>query len=326
MKKRVRMAACLLVLLTVALGAAGEAGIELAALPGTVRVRPTGTVQGSASAEIAAAKGEVESFQVVVTAVGGNLKWVKAKVSALSDGTHTLPAECVRIFREEFVPIRQPGYGATEPPGFVPDPLVPFLNPYTGEAIGAARWDSKKGKMLPGRFGGSDFAVWEGRHQPLWVDVAVPADAAPGVYSGTFSARAEGVDVVTLPVTVEVWDFALPAGPTHENHFGGFGRVAGYHGLKANSEAFQRIEDRYNEMIAAHRINPAIPKRLFPAVKEDGTADFTAVDQGLTEFVAKYHVTNLEIPRAPFGDKLGADSEKTKNYYRTWYAYLESKG
>jgi len=37
-------------------------------------------------------------------------------------------------------------------------------------------------------------------------------------------------------------------------------------------------------------------------------------------------VTNIDIPRAPFGDITGANREKAINFYRSWYAYLASKG
>ena len=52
---------------------------------------------------------------------------------------------------------------------------------------------------------------------------------------------------------------------------------------------------------------------------------FSGVDR-ISTFVERFHVTNLEIPRAPFGDVLGADREKAKNFMRSWYAYLDSKG
>ena len=50
---------------------AGAATIRLKALPATVRVRQEGPVGGADTADIFGARGEWESFQVVVTAMGG---------------------------------------------------------------------------------------------------------------------------------------------------------------------------------------------------------------------------------------------------------------
>lgn len=303
-----------------------ETAIRLQAVPGTVRVRPEGPFEGAGSVLIAAARNEVESFQVVVSAVGGNLTGVDASVSPLrnADGAE-IPAENIELFRVAFVPVRHSAPRAVEPPGLVPDPLVPFKNPYTGEPLRAPKWSGRE--LAGGRFGGTGFSVWEGQQQPVWVDVTVPKETPAGVYTGSFRVTAQGAEPVDIPVRLEVWDFTLPDGPTHENHFGGFHYAARYLGLDASSEEFATIEDRYIAMMAAHRINPPIPSRLLPSVTDDGTIQVDdGTDQRFTEFVELHHLTNIQVPRAPFGDVLGANREKAKNFYRSWYAYLEQKG
>lgn len=305
---------------------AAETTLSLAGAPPTVRVRPGEAFQGAAAVHIGSARGEYESFQVVVTAVGGNVRGVQAEVSPLTnaDGA-VLPAEGVVLYREVYVPVRYSSPRATRAPGWIADPLVPFKNPYTGEAIQGPRWEGNQ--RVGARFGGGGFDVWQDQHQPLWVDVHVPAEAAAGTYAGTVKVSAQDAAAVEIPIEVVVWDFVLPAGPTHENHFGGVTRVAAYHKLDPNSEAFYTLEDRYIQMMADHRINPPLPDRFRPKPGETGAIVVDeALDQKISEFVARYHVTNLEVSRAPFGDPLGADREKALNYYRSWYAYLESKG
>ncbi len=299
--------------------------IELAALPGTVRVRQEGPMQGAPAATISAARNEYESFQVVVTARDGSLQDVQAEVSGLrSAGGAEIPSANVSLYREVFVPVRHSAPRATEAPGLIADALVPFVNPYTGKPIPEPRW---RGSERQGpRFGAVGFEVWQDMHQPLWVDVYVPKDAAPGVYEGTVRVTA-GDATAELPVTLTVWDFVLPDGPTHENHFGGIGPVAAYHGLDAKSEAFVQLEDRYAQMMAEHRINPPLPGSLHPTISDDGTAVFDSdTDAAITQFVNRYHVTNIEIPRAPFGDITDANRDKAVRFYRSWYAYLASKG
>ncbi len=300
--------------------------LEAWGLPSTVRVRPADAVEGSGSVAIDAAKNETESFQIAVIARGGLIADARVEMGALQNGDYAIPPGNIRLYRAEYVPLRRVGFKATEGPGLVPDPLVPFVDPYTGSPVGKARWNSEERKLQPGRFGGDRFDVWQGQNQVVWVDVMVPGDAPAGAYTGAVRVSADGVDAVELPVNLRVWDFALPDGPTHENHFGGVDRIAGYLGMDQDAEDFHRIEERYGAMLAEHRINPALPRRLWPAIQEDGTADFSAVEPGISEFVERFHVTNLEIPRAPFGDVLGADREKALNFFRSWYAYLESKG
>jgi len=326
MRSRALTIPILLALLVLGDCALAQGTIRLTALPGSVRVRQEGPVEGADAIEIAGARGEYESFQVVVTALGGHLTGVDAELSPLAnEANKTLPAECVALYREVYIPVRHSAPRATCPPGFTPEPLVPFKNPYTGEPIPEPAWRDRK--QAGPRFGASGFEVWQDRHQPIWVDVHIPKDAAPGTYTGRFKVWAENVDPVEMPVRVTVWDFTLPDGPTHENHFGGFERVARYHGLETDSDAYFTIEDRYVEMMAAHRINPPLPRRLLPKIGDDGAALFDAdTDQRLTEFVERYHVTNIQIPRAPFADVLGADRAKAVQFYRSWYAYLAKKG
>ncbi|MCP4589859.1 MAG: hypothetical protein GY842_03885, partial [bacterium] len=58
--------------------------------------------------------------------------------------------------------------------------------------------------LYPVAMGGSvDFPADE--NQPLWFTVHVPRDAVPGVYAASVS-----IGAATLPVELEVWDFALP--------------------------------------------------------------------------------------------------------------------
>ncbi|NOR74491.1 MAG: DUF4091 domain-containing protein [Draconibacterium sp.] len=300
--------------------------IHLEALHGSELVSLTGSVSGSETVSISSARNEVESFQVVVKAQQGRLHNVDASLSLLTnEGGNTLSAECVELFCGNFVPVRTPDPRSDMKPGMWADALVPRINPYTGEPVQGPNW-SKNG-FQGERFRGRHFDVWEDQQQPFWVDVSVPKDAAPGIYTGLFTVWAENADSVNIPVEIEVWDFALPDGPTLENHFGGFARAASFYGLKADSEEFYPIEDRFIEMIAAHRIDPQLPKRLTPSVGKDGSVHFDKeLDKRIDAFVTKYHKRNIEVPRAPFRDMLGADRDKATAFYRSWYNYIERKG
>ncbi|GAJ17018.1 unnamed protein product, partial [marine sediment metagenome] len=91
---------------------------------------------GAANVNISSARNEVESFQVVVAAPKENINVVKVEVSDLigPDGSKIGKGN-IRLFREEYVRVRMSTSRAELPPGLYPDPLVPFINPITGEPI-----------------------------------------------------------------------------------------------------------------------------------------------------------------------------------------------
>ncbi len=303
-----------------------EPSIQLQSIPSTVRIGPTDDFSSKNTVSIYAAKNEFEPFQVVVTARGGNLDNINAEIGDLQGpGDSKIESENITLYREVFVPVRYSARKATLPPGWYPEPLVPFINPYTGEPVKGPRWVDRK--LENGRFGGGGFDLWENHHQPLWIDVYVPADTAAGLYKGSLRVSARNAETAEIPVELTVWDFTLPAGPTHENHFGGFHYVARYYDLQTDSAEFKALEDKYIDMMVNHRLNPPLPSRLRPSLKEDGSIQRTEQwERQLTEFVEGHHATNFEIPRAPFREMLGADREKAIHYYRSWYAYLVDKG
>ena len=202
---------------------------------------------------------------------------------------------------------------------------MPLTDPYTGDPVLDPVW--RENGLSGSPAGGARFDIWEGRQEAFWVDIRVAPDTPAGTYRGALRVETRNVGAAEIPVEVIVWDFVLPAGPSLENHFGGFERVARYHGLDPRSDSFRQLEERYIAMMAEHRLNPPLPARLRPDVADDGSAIFAPdLDGALTEFVTCYHVTNIDVPRAPFADPLDADRDKAVRYYRSWYAYLERKG
>jgi len=45
---------------------------------------------------------------------------------------------------------------------------------------------------------------------PVWIDVSVPADQAPGLYKGTIAVSAEGAEPISVPLEITVADWTLP--------------------------------------------------------------------------------------------------------------------
>jgi hypothetical protein len=131
-----------------------------------------------------------------------------------------------------------------------------------------------------------------------------------------------------LPVTVTVWDFVLPEGPTHRNHFGHVSwLIPSVFGTSEDSEEAGQIEMNYCRMMAEHRINPPIPHNLMPDVRPDGSLNIKPDKHSkLKQFLEELHVTDFQIPNAPFREILTTNRTKAINYYRDFYKYLVENG
>ena len=323
---------------------AEEKRVGLSVLGAMERIGQDQEPFGLPEAKVQAARNEVESFQVVVAARGGNLEVVKAEISDLvgEDGAR-IERRNIRLYREEYVRVRRSTRKAELPPGLYADPLVPFVNPLTGKLIepkkrSQARWGE------PSTMTGYDmFAlpleIFEGQNQPIWVDVRVPQDAPAGTYRGSFSVSTRDRLTAQVPVTLTVWDFTLPPGPAHKNHLGSFGGVAAYFDIERDSPRFREIEMAYCRSMAEHRINPPLPSYLLPEVSAEGSLKIVPERHaGLVKFINELHVTDFEIPRAPFARlphstlrddyKTIAPAERAKaqRYYREYYDYLKANG
>ena len=276
------------------------------------RIRPKDGPGPVREARIKAARNEYESFQVVVHAGEGGLKDVTAEVSDLKgEGDRMIERRHVAVFREHYLEIKTPTMKSKEAPGPLPDALIPV----------APR------PPKPPRFVGMPFSLPADLNQPLWVDVYVPKTAAPGEYSGMITISSAVQRPLTVPVTLTVWDFALPETPTLRTNFGGLGRrlLTGHAGFKPDTAAYRALERSYAEAMAAHRLCPPIPPYLRPRVGPDGAIDAKETHAGLKEWMESLHVTGFRID-LPDGDPAGKDRDRTVKYLQTMWAYLKENG
>ena len=167
------------------------------------RVGPTDAAGSGVLAEISGAKGEYESFQIVVQASGGSLQDVDVSVSDLwgPDGA-VIPSTAFTLYREHYVFVEQssPDWGGSNRPGgagWYPDALIPFNDPASGAPLSGAALDA-----VP-------FDLSAGQNQPVWVDLLIPRTAVAGQYSGTFTISSRQGSV-SGQIRVQVWNFALP--------------------------------------------------------------------------------------------------------------------
>ncbi len=171
-----------LTLLIGAFAAAGAADVWVES--SLAQVYPTSAPGPNPANEIRiyAAQGERESVQLCVR-IGADQP-IGAALDPETIGDIIPPAS-----------IRIVGYGALDRPSpraastelLLPGPLLPASDP------------------LP--------ALSPGRTTVYWLTFDIPRDTPPGVYTGRYLLRLDGVPNVRIPVRVEVFDFEMPATP-----------------------------------------------------------------------------------------------------------------
>lgn len=179
-------------------GSASAAQVWVA--PAAEKIQPQTQPPAGApsSAAIAAAQNEFESFQVVVT---GQAAGVSMGFEGLSDGKgHTITGREVVLYREALLNVTAPS-GGDGAAGMWPDALVPDVDPIAGEKRNAFPFD-----------------VPAGESRAVFVDIHAPDGTPAGVYTGVLHVN--GGVTVDVPVTLTVWDFAVPSTSTLRSAFG----------------------------------------------------------------------------------------------------------
>lgn len=320
-----------------------DSPVRLTAINSMERILQHQAPFGGAVAEIEAARNEIESFQIVVAAAGANIKVNSVTLRELvGDGGGAIGGDNIKFYRQEYVRVGKSSPRAELPPGLYPDPLVPFEHPETGNAIEPYRRekDPESGRIVVKghEVYALPFSVYNGQNQPIWVDVSVPKDAKAGVYRGVARVSADEGSA-EIPVVLRVWDFTLPDGPTHGNHFGAVQGAAALYDLKPGSEEFKKIAANYYKEFAAHRLNPPLPGELRPKVNADGSLEIDPERHAaLCEFIQKHNVTDFQIPRSSFARLPRPDGtdayktvspenrEKSLRYYRDYQKYAKDNG
>jgi len=307
------------------------------------RAIPGQSAEGSSIIDIKAAKNEYEAFQVVISAGDKNhLKNIRVSISDLEGEKGRISPDNVRLFRAENIHLRNSTPRADFGPGLFPDPLLPFLNPVSGDSIMAYHSiESPSGRQYSGaKYRAYPINLFPDQSCTIWVDVYIPTDTKAGIYKGDFRVTADGDISSVIPVTLKVWDFALPQVATHRTHLGHFSYIAKAWGIDSHSEKFREIEMRFCRELAKHRVNPPIPHSLLPDVNGDGSLIIEPErHESLRQFIEETHLVDFEVPRTRFMTNTSNSPlatpdnqsdpiaiENSKRYYREMYRYIKENG
>ncbi len=158
---------------------------------------------GSPVITMAGSGRETVSFQLFISASSkAALSHVSVNVSPLT-GAGTLTSDNtgksdVTRYLEGYVP-----YSGLNPDvptqvqanGQMPDPLIPFYDPYDPGNPAVA----------------TPFNVQANTTQGVWVNISIPANQRPGNYTGRVTISGNGIARTTIPLHLTVWSGSLPA-------------------------------------------------------------------------------------------------------------------
>jgi len=167
----------------------------------------------SSPVELWAARGEYESFQIVISAGTDEVDDTNVESFDLtSPAGSRIASSAFAFFREHYVYISKssPDLGSGNRPlksGWYPDALIPQLDPETHAPT-------------KGRLASFPFRTDPGENQPIWVDLHVPLDADPGVYTANLKIVSSNEGEASISITLHVWGFSLPLAPTLKSSFG----------------------------------------------------------------------------------------------------------
>lgn len=256
-----------------------------------------------------AAANEDESCRIIVRAGDAPVTGITLSASPLRGAGREIPAERLTLYREHYVHLPAPTVRSTAPAGWYPDALLPFVDPATGRPPEGGRYRADLVTVAPNS------------NQGYWIDVHVPRGTPAGRYVGEIQVRSAGAILASVPLTLEVWPFALPDEIALASNFGDLRRIAAYYHLEPDSAAFAEVQDLYIDTLLAHRAVPGSLGNIWPTVRADGTVDDSRTGARLRRLIEKQHVNALRIPFGGIGDP-----EKTKRQLRAYAEYLRRNG
>ncbi|HET7785480.1 MAG TPA: glycoside hydrolase domain-containing protein [Myxococcales bacterium] len=297
--------ALLAVAAVVALAPTRSRAAQVWVAPSAVKIRPGATPTPTAAAALAAAQNEFESFQVVVT---GAAAGVSMALESLDDGKgHVISGRDLTLYREALINVTQ-ATGGDGAAGIWPDALVPAVDPIVGEKRNAFPFD-----------------VPAGESRAVLVDIHVPETAPAGTYSGTLSVQ--GGATAQVPVTLEVWDFAIPSTSTLRTSFdmAWNGPCMGHgDGSCSNVTAEQQLRARYIQAALDNRISINRPTYTAP-VNGTGSGSWADYDLYAGPFLSGTANTRLRGAKLT-STQIQGTARTTSAGVKAWSDHFKANG
>ena len=158
-------------------------------------------------------------------------------------------------------------------------------------------------------------------NQPLWITFHVSSQAKAGDHTCALALSAGGKTLATVPVTVHVYDFTLPA-ETHTETAYGMHVSRDWHG-PLSAEQNRQVWDKYLTNLTRHRIacySPTGPvgigEKITDAAKGQVTFDFAEYDKMAAYCYDELKINTFNFPRGAVPGKIGGFTRGTPEYER----------
>ena len=246
---------------------AGSPGYRVSVVPALEKVfrEDDFAPQVRGEAQASAARNEYESIQIVIEAPWRPVAVNEVRLSDLAGPAGAvIPASALQWNRVDYVEtVVTPPYYAERGLGWYPDPLMP-----------------------PG-----PFAVEKLSRTPVWITLKTPADCPAGQYRGTITIVPEGLKPTAVPVTLTVWDFALPR-QTHLRTMTwlGDGVIRAFYGYGSGPDGDRKNAEtvrNYETMLLEHRLGPGGEVAGHVPKAKGGAYDFARVDARLERLIGQ---------------------------------------
>lgn len=283
----------------------------------TRRILRDAAPESTLPVELSAARNEWESFQILLRSDKPVRIVSLATADLLGPDGGVLAAKDARLFRQHQLHIQQATVrNGHFKPGWYPDALIPFRHPLSGE------------KLPPARFQATPFDLPADETHGFWVDIHVPENAKPGDYRGEYRLVAEGGASLTIPVSLRIWNFALPKTPTLQTALGSPAeRMRSYYAQRAKNgkekqpQDWAAIDRQCAELLHRHRINATPPPgSMTPEKQADGSFEIPEQQiDAFREFVDSYHINayNTVHPRSAVKDP-ETESQTLRAWLTAW--------
>jgi hypothetical protein len=266
---------------------------------------------GLQNVTLRAAANEYEPFRIIVhNESKSKLNGLNVTITSLTSTNGVINASNIQLYRANYLHVTKPSIRSKNPAGWYPDALIPFTAPAT---------EKKSSKIT---YVAAPFSVDTAMNAEVWCDLYVPAGTKPGTYSGKVQVMMGKRIVSDIPVTLNVWDFELPANISMLSHFGSFNSDAvKMMGLTAGTKEYLEVEEMYNKELLKNRAVPSTPSNIWPEWNEkDGL-----IEKGETERIKKLvevdHFNALDIPF-----RYKDESKKCKAYLAATAKWLKGLG
>jgi hypothetical protein len=214
-------------------------------------------VWNGSTIQLFGAQNEIIAFQLIINATSSGASNVTVRLDSLIGSSYVITntggigdpmnytGKRIELFVESYINVTTKSAGGHIAPkaispayysGQIPDGLVPF-------EVGQSK-------------GGSPFNIASNVNQGVWVDIYIPKDAPPDLYSGKAIVYENGVVRYNIPVSLKVYGFALSDSTHFHNMFNlNMDDIKVKHGVSIYSAAYNTILDKYYKMCHRHRMD-----------------------------------------------------------------------